>query len=112
MFLLYLLLYRLERRCSTAIQFDSEYLFVFDEQGVQVYSTSDFSAADRVHECWALSDSNFNLDKPCNMFRTQAKCVIQTSSPQAARWKTWTKEEPSEFIASALPHVLEIAAAL
>ncbi|EIM92703.1 uncharacterized protein STEHIDRAFT_164937 [Stereum hirsutum FP-91666 SS1] len=111
MFLLYLLIYRLEHKYPTAVQFDIDCYFIFDEHGALERPTTDH-ANPRLDQCWALANSNSDVTQPCSIFRSGAKLVIQASSPKPSRWKDCTKEAPGERIYSELPSVLEIGAIL
>jgi hypothetical protein len=107
-FLFYLLLYRLEKKLPTAIQLDYEYYFIFDEQGAAVHPVSERDM--RLKKCWALTDSNSMVVRPCPAFSSLAKYVILASSPRPQRWKEWIKEDDGSRIISDLPSVAEIAA--
>lgn len=109
-FLLYLLLYRLQRCCPTAIQLDPDYFFIFDNHGAKYSHTNDHNP--RLRDCWALTDSNARVIQPCAAFLSLAKCVVQTSSPRRERWKEWLKQKMGMRIISELPTALEIGAIL
>ena len=107
-FLLYLLLYRLEHKLPTAVQFSPVNYIIFDEQGAKTVALNDLD--DRLTECWALADSNADVTQPCYSFRTVPRIVIQASSPKPARWKEWLKQLQGTRVVSDLPDILEIAA--
>ncbi|KAI0742038.1 hypothetical protein C8Q80DRAFT_1357212 [Daedaleopsis nitida] len=110
MFLLYLLLYRLERKLPTAVQFNTSHYVVFDGQGVRVNDVNDTDP--RLKDCWALADSNASVIQPCQAFGTFARFIIQATSPKLERWKQWIKYfQPGAFeFYMDLPSVMEIAA--
>lgn len=110
-FLLYLLLYRLERMLSTAIQLSPQFFFIFDEHGALACNSDTYDRA-RLKKCSALSDSNSQIGQPCNAFLRDAQRIIQVASPKITRWKTWMKEKNATRIITELPKVLEIAAVL
>lgn len=111
MFLIYLLLWRLERKLPTAIQVDNTRYFVFDDKGASSHSTRD-EAEPRLSPCWALADSNAYAAQPCVQFMCGPEVVIQSSPPQPARWKGWLKQMMGECIFTELPTVMEISAIL
>ncbi|KAI0742035.1 hypothetical protein C8Q80DRAFT_1110187, partial [Daedaleopsis nitida] len=110
MFLLYLLLYRLERKLPTAVQFNTSHYVVFDGQGVRVNDVNDTDP--RLKDCWALADSNASVIQPCQAFGTFARFIIQATSPKLERWKQWIKYfQPGAFeFYMDLPSVMEIVA--
>lgn len=110
-FLLYLLLYRLERMLPTAIQLSPEFFFIFDKHGA-LACNSDVYDKGRLKKCSALSDSNSQIGQPCNAFLRDARRIIQVASPEPVRWRQWMKEKGASRIVSELPKVLEIAAVL
>jgi hypothetical protein len=107
-FLFYLLLYRLESKLPTAVQLNADYYFIFDKQGAAVFALS--FPDPRLGECWALTDSDEFVTKPCVVFTRFAKRVILTSSTKPERWKEWLKQSKGCCIISDLPSVPEIAA--
>jgi hypothetical protein len=109
-FLFYLLLHRLEKKLPTAIQLDAECYYIFDEQGAIVHPLPGHDREPRLEKCWALTDSNNNIEQPCVAFQSQAKLVILASSPKLDRWKEWLKQANGSYIISDLPSVPEIAA--
>ena len=112
MFLIYLLLYRLEHRLPTAVQFQTQSYLLFDEQGVLSLSVDDIFEP-RLCQCWALADSNSRVSQPCAGFETKAgKLVIQASLPNPSRWKEWLKQARGWQLWAELPTMLEIAAVL
>lgn len=111
MFLIYLLLYRLEHKLPTAVQFGGERYFVFDGEGASRHTLGG-PVDPRLSSCWALADSNSYAVQPCEDFVSSAKIVIQASSPKPERWKGWLKQKRGERIYAELPTVLEIAAIL
>ena len=109
-FLIYLLLYRLERMLPTAIQFSNDSYVVFDADGAAVRNTGTPWYCDRQY--WALADSNEELIIPCGPFRRSGARLIQASSPRPDRWKDWTKYRSGRIVVSELPSSLEIGAIL
>ncbi|EIM82488.1 uncharacterized protein STEHIDRAFT_171389 [Stereum hirsutum FP-91666 SS1] len=109
-FLLYLLLHRLQNRCPTAIQLDPNFYFIFDTFGAKLNHIEERDP--RLERCWALADSNALVEQPCPSFQILAKCVVQTSSPNSKRWKSWITQKQGMCIVSELPTVLEIGAIL
>jgi hypothetical protein len=109
-FLLYLLLYRLEHRLPTAIQFNPDFYLIFDRQGAAVLDPK--SRPGRLRGCWALSDSNADIRHPCAAFSALALRVVLASPPEPTRWKEWLKQRGGDVVVSNLPLVLEIAAIL
>jgi hypothetical protein len=110
MFLLYLLLHRLEHRLPTAVQIGHIEYIIFDEEGAKIVplATKDM----RLAKCWALTNGNANVARPCENFRALAQVAIQVSSPKLERWKEWIKQIAGTRVVSELPTVLEITAIL
>ncbi|KAI0722696.1 hypothetical protein C8Q76DRAFT_370586 [Earliella scabrosa] len=109
-FLLYLFFYRLERQLPTAIQLDTRYYFIFDEQGVTAhYANGICTLVDRgrLERCWALSDSVASVEPPCGDFGAFAAFVVHASSP---RWRRWLAQMGGVSLGMELPTVLEIGA--
>lgn len=111
MFLVYLLLYRLEHKLPTAIQVGNDRYFVFDDECVLSHRTVD-EAEPRLSSCWALTDSNLHAVHPCEHFPSLPEVLIQSSSPKPEKWKEWLKQKMGSRIYAELPTVLEIAAIL
>ncbi|KZV75278.1 hypothetical protein PENSPDRAFT_571721 [Peniophora sp. CONT] len=109
-FLLFLLLHRLENELPTALQLNSRYYFIFDAHGVLTLPINAIDEDDRLDECWALVDSNFDVASPCGVLIDNAKRVIQTTSPKVERWKEWRKQVRAKLYIMGLPNVMEIAA--
>jgi hypothetical protein len=110
-FLLYLLLSRLERQLPTAIQVSPEEYFIFDDNGAMSYASGPRGGgAGRLSQCWGLTDSNANLERPTTIFMSQTRCLIQTTSPQVRWWKEWAKQRQATRLITSLPKVLEIGA--
>ncbi|KAJ7223068.1 hypothetical protein GGX14DRAFT_540146 [Mycena pura] len=108
MFLVYLLLCRLESKSPTAVQVDNDQYYIFDEQGVSIFRLNQFPT--RLRRCWALVDSNESVVSPCTPCTRMAEYVVLTTLPEPSRWKTWLKYRGGEIIVSELPTTLEIAA--
>lgn len=111
MFLIYLLLYRLEHKLPTAIQVGHDRYFVFDDKCASSHRTAD-KAEPRLRSCWALTDSNVHAVLPCEHFLSQPKVLIQSSSTKPERWSGWLRQKMGSRIYAELPTVLEIAAIL
>ncbi|KAJ7211279.1 hypothetical protein GGX14DRAFT_624105 [Mycena pura] len=108
-FLLYLLLERLRQKKPTAFQVKEDYFCLFDEKGAAIFNVKQM-ASERLRACWALADSNADLEKPCARFTSRAMVIVQASSPKPSRWKEWLKQLSGDLIVSELPTTLEIAA--
>ncbi|KAF9048308.1 hypothetical protein BDZ89DRAFT_941352, partial [Hymenopellis radicata] len=110
-FLIYLLLYRLEHKLPTAVQFgDYEYI-IFDRHGASVHNIHHVWNK-RLKKCWALCDSNLYNIQPCWALQVNAERVILAASPKPERWKEWSEQTASTRIVVDLPTVMEIAAVL
>ncbi|KAF9078138.1 hypothetical protein BDP27DRAFT_1487107 [Rhodocollybia butyracea] len=110
-FLLYLLLYRLERKLPTAIQLSELCFFIFDKQGARAYDFEEYDR-ERLAKCWALADSNFQTPQPCDAFLKSAERIVQAAPPKATRWWSWLNKTLGARVVSELPTVLEIGAIL
>ncbi|KAF9017595.1 hypothetical protein BDZ89DRAFT_960923 [Hymenopellis radicata] len=109
-FLLYLLLYRFERKLSTAVQLSNDHYFIFDEHGARARQLTYNDP--RLQKCWALANSNNSLTQPCRVFSSRAQRVIQITPPTPERWKEWAKQCRAAIIVMDLPKVMEIGAVL
>lgn len=107
-FLLQLLLYRLEHKLPTAIHLFGSYLVVFNDEGATVRGAGDI--IELASDYWALSDANDSIEKPCEAFRRSAARIIQASSPRPDRWNEWTKQRTARIIVTDVPRPLEIGA--
>ncbi|KAI0294602.1 hypothetical protein B0F90DRAFT_1821170 [Multifurca ochricompacta] len=91
-FLFYLLLLRLSSGQPTAFQKRPTYYLLFTDSGVERHILE--SGALPVGTL-ALSDSNAQVEKPCNGFLYASNrgtaFVVQTTSPKADRWTGWEK---------------------
>ena len=103
-FLLYLLLHRLEHRLPTAVQLNSEYYFIFDEQGATVHLIDDGDEP-RLERCWALVG---DVDPALGW----AERVILITSLKLEKWERWLTVSRGTWIVMDLPSVPEIAAIL
>ncbi|KAF8990134.1 hypothetical protein BDZ89DRAFT_1196196 [Hymenopellis radicata] len=110
--LVYLLLYRLERKLPTAVQVGISTYLIFDEHGATVNDIGFFDK--RLRKCWALCGSNINTIFPCEPILAFAERIIQTPPPSPAeRWMGSFKKQMSAIIIPVdLPTVMEIAAVL
>ena len=107
-FLVYLLLYRLERRLPTAIHLRGDEFFIFNADGARAEPAGGSLLMPR--EYWALTDSNDELTRPCSVFMRSRARVIQASNPRPDRWKDWIKQRMGQILIADLPHPLEIGA--
>ncbi|RPD72557.1 hypothetical protein L226DRAFT_490073 [Lentinus tigrinus ALCF2SS1-7] len=108
-FLLYLLLHRLEHKLPTAIHLLRS-IVVFNQEGATMW---DVSAKIIIPEdYWALEDSNDTVIKPCESFRLSAARLVVTSSPKPDRWHGWLTQANGSSVVSELPRPLEIMAIL
>ncbi|KZV67984.1 hypothetical protein PENSPDRAFT_687664 [Peniophora sp. CONT] len=110
MFLIYVLLRRLENRKPTAFQLSPSQYVIFDEQGAVVVTQNMQSDRTRLNGCWALADSNNVISEPCQDFLTSKARVIQTTSPNPERWASWKKHAGAVLIIMDLPSALDVAA--
>ncbi|KAI0298440.1 hypothetical protein B0F90DRAFT_1669030 [Multifurca ochricompacta] len=92
-FLLYLLFHRLSKGLPTAFQFLPDSFVLFTNSGVKVYAHTFDELPDGT---WALADCSAKDPLPCDSFlvacRSRDAFVVQTSSPDEKRYKTWRKE--------------------
>ncbi|KAF8520015.1 hypothetical protein BU17DRAFT_47299 [Hysterangium stoloniferum] len=91
LFLLYLLVRRLEEQEPVALQIDPNEFVLFKEGGVSRHSGGTYSANVIPKGAWTLSDSWGQQLEPCNAFQSPRAHVIHTSSPSSRRWKDWVK---------------------
>ncbi|KAF7367360.1 hypothetical protein MSAN_00798400 [Mycena sanguinolenta] len=116
-FLVYHLLYRLERRLPTAVQVDNKRYFIFDHYGATLHSTdaaSSQSVISRLNECWVLCDSNSFVTQPCEELQAYAATLMLTTLPKP-EWRKMMEKmyaADSEVLVVDLPTVMEIAAAV
>ncbi|THH19354.1 hypothetical protein EUX98_g8795 [Antrodiella citrinella] len=108
LFLIFLLLHRLQNRLPTAIQLVDD-VVCFNDKGVAIHDPKE--KIDLVGY-WALSDSNSVNTTPSSTFIYSSAFVIQATSRKRDRWKEWLKEVSGTVIMSEPPHVLEIGAVL
>ncbi|KAF9523153.1 hypothetical protein CPB83DRAFT_744060, partial [Crepidotus variabilis] len=108
-FVLYLLLYRLERRLPTAIQVCAEYYFIFDDRGVAklgAYQTSERLTAGT----WALCDGGKEASQPCHAFQPGIVTILQVTSARMDKWKTWSNQLFAKLYVLDVPRAIEVAA--
>ncbi|KAI8994148.1 hypothetical protein BD414DRAFT_535210 [Trametes punicea] len=102
--LIYLLLYRLERKLPTASQRRSDTCVVFDADGAAVY----------LLDC--IGTTSFGLwriptlvsSSHANSLQKSGARSFQASSPRPDRWKDWIKYKNAEVVVSDLLSLLEI----
>ncbi|KAI0293027.1 hypothetical protein B0F90DRAFT_189955 [Multifurca ochricompacta] len=92
-FLLYLLFHRLSKGLPTAFQILPDSFVLFTDSGAEVFAHRFGELPDGT---WALADSNAKNPLPCNSFLDACgprdAFIVQTSSPDEKRYKTWKKE--------------------
>jgi hypothetical protein len=99
-FLHYVLIDRILNGLVTAYQIDSKRAFLFlGPNHVRKISADEILDPEVYDRAWALVDSNANLDSPreefVNMF--SKFFVVNTSSPQPQRWKSWKKYQSASL---------------
>ncbi|KAF6750801.1 hypothetical protein DFP72DRAFT_969135 [Ephemerocybe angulata] len=113
-FLIYLLLHRLEQKLPTAIQFATDSYTIFDDKGANCVhfgsSRDDVREDERLGKSWALTDSSINLITPSDCFLSASHFLVQTASPNRERSKDWVKETSATVIVLELPSSSEITA--
>ncbi|EIM91846.1 uncharacterized protein STEHIDRAFT_151203 [Stereum hirsutum FP-91666 SS1] len=97
-FLLYPLLNLLEHQLPTAVQFNVQYYFIFDEQGATIHRTDQLDL--RLRRCLALTDTTTLVEQPCAAFQVLAKRIVQASEPEDNTWKRWLKRTDGVCIVS------------
>ncbi|KAI0687934.1 hypothetical protein C8T65DRAFT_526941, partial [Cerioporus squamosus] len=108
--LLDVLLHRLERKLPTAIYLSGDQFVVFNDEGATVRDAR--NRADLSRDYWTLSDSNDDIHKPCRAFQLSNARIILSTSPRPDRWKEWKKQHSASLLVSDLPRPLEIGALL
>lgn len=112
MFLLYLLLYRLQLELPTAVQFLGDEYIVFTAEGVSICKTD--NSTDHWSElpegCWCLTDGNLEVGHPCNPFDRNDLRTILITSPRPDRFKKWRTAVTADTVITALPRAVEVAA--
>ncbi|RDX40177.1 hypothetical protein OH76DRAFT_1490510 [Lentinus brumalis] len=106
--LLYLLLHRLERKLPTAIHLFGDTFVIFDDNGATVRDAEDY--VQMTNDYWALSDANITIRQPCLAFQGSEARIILASSPRPDRWKEWKKYHSGRLLVSDLPCLLDIGA--
>ncbi|THH19320.1 hypothetical protein EUX98_g8802 [Antrodiella citrinella] len=106
MFLLFLLLYLLEKKQPTAIHLSDD-VVVFNDKGATICTPK---SKNKLVGYWALTDSNVDINIPCPLFRGSKAFIVQTTSPREDRWKDWIKYRGGTVVVSELPREIEIAA--
>ncbi|KAI0765495.1 hypothetical protein C8Q74DRAFT_1058371 [Fomes fomentarius] len=103
-FLIYLLLYRLERHLPTAIQFRSDRFILFSAEGAKIHHAYS-GHLPALHDLWALRDNNATMEPPYEVFVLSTARIVQVTSPAPDRWKQWLRRASTD-----LPTLLEIGA--
>jgi hypothetical protein len=115
MWLIYVLIKRLEARLPTAIQFFPDAIVWFDDAGP--HSISNPTSSDGIslpNNAWLLSDSGDRLFTPSvafSMAPSSAK-IILASSPASHRWKGWAKQASADLYVMDVWGDIELAAML
>ncbi|KAI0722727.1 hypothetical protein C8Q76DRAFT_371744 [Earliella scabrosa] len=103
-FMFDVLLDRLERRLSTAIQVAKHLFIFFDEDGPRFYDGT--QEAPRLSEgCWALID---DVESPCTAILISRARIVCALPPN--RWPGWAKQKVALTLLTELPRLVEIAA--
>jgi hypothetical protein len=89
MFLLYLLVRRLQERKPVAFQINSNTFAIFDEHGVSLHTSSLDSAFLIPEDAWALSNSGEGDGSPCSAFIQRRPHIVHASSPASNCWEGW-----------------------
>lgn len=89
MFLLYLLVRRLQERKPVALQMNSTTFAIFDEHGVSLHTSSLDSALLIPEDAWALSDSGERDCSPCPAFKQRRPHIVHASFPASNCWEGW-----------------------
>jgi hypothetical protein len=91
---LYFLLFRLlNERQPVAFQVNSEFI-LFQSTGIQLFDITSLYGQSIPPGTWALSDSHTHFERPCSAFLTARTTawIVQTTSPEEERWKSWHNE--------------------
>ena len=91
LFIIYVLVVRLGQRRAVALQL-SDYYALFEES-VSFHTLSDEKPLANIHSLWAFTDSNAHTLVPGEIFLGEPDRIrpIQTTAPEANRWKEWSK---------------------
>jgi len=89
MFLLYLLVRRLQERKPVALQMNPTTFAIFDEHGVSLHTSSLDSAFLIPKDAWALSDSGEGDSSPCPAFKQRHPHIVHAIFPASNRWGGW-----------------------
>ena len=104
-FLLYLLLYRLQLELPTAVQFSDDEYIVFSAGGVSVCATD--NSTDHWSKlpkgCWCLTDGNPDVGHPCKPFNRNDLWTFLITSPRLDRFKKWRTAVGADTVITALP---------
>jgi len=114
LFILYLLLYRLERELPTAVQFlPTKYIF-FDAKGASLRSAfaGDSGNSERLPKgCWCLCDGNIDVAFPCEIFMRSIELrIFLVTSASLESYRKWRNQTDATTVVKALPRTIEIAA--
>ena len=111
-FLLFLLLYRLERALPTAVQFSHNEYIVFNAKGVSVCTLGPSTDHWKMlpSGCWCLSDGNEEVMQPCNAFKREDLRTVLITSSRPDRYKKWRTQVLAQTVITALPRAIEVAA--
>ncbi|KIL58555.1 hypothetical protein M378DRAFT_15463 [Amanita muscaria Koide BX008] len=112
-FLLYLLIYRLQHELPTAVEFSPNVYIVFKANGVLMCPTNDVNIDHwRILPpgCWCLSDGNANVKHPCIPIQRDDLRTFLITSSRPNEYKDWWTQAVAKTVITALPQVVEVAA--
>ena len=110
LFVLYLLLYRLEKELPTAVQFsETEYIF-FDAKGGSRRSTISDDSETLPRGCWCLCDGSAYVEYPCHHFTRSGLFTFLVTSASPETYKKWRNQTDAITVVKALPRTVEVAA--
>ncbi|RDB29134.1 hypothetical protein Hypma_016026 [Hypsizygus marmoreus] len=98
-FLIYLLIERLQRKQPTALQTGNAEFLLFDKDGVRQFSTTARNHQEIPPDAWALSACIDPIDayKPCEAFLESKAFVVHATSPRSSNWKHWKKQSSARI---------------
>ncbi|KIL58550.1 hypothetical protein M378DRAFT_313137 [Amanita muscaria Koide BX008] len=113
-FLLYLLIYRLQLALPTAVQFLPNVYIVFRVDGMSVCPTNDEIDFDHRSMlppgCWCLSDGNAKVMDPCMPFQRNDLRTFLITSAGLNEYNKWRMQAAADTVITALPRAVEVAA--
>jgi hypothetical protein len=93
-FLYYLLVCRLLEQQPTAFQYNSEFIVLFDQDGVSFWHRNSKLPSTYSSKIWALVDSNQDVITPAPTLRRKSVFLVIAASPRSARWTDVGKISP------------------